>query len=191
MAAKEKNTSPDFIKAFEKSIFVVGGIIGAIGLVGILAPHIMAVTMTVFLGLIMVTGGVFFGYYSYHYHTRSFVGWLKPIILVTVGVMMLMNPGAGIAALTLLVTMYLFIDAYAGFGLAYARHPDSGWGWFLLNGIFSLFLAVLMLIGWPATSPLFLGLYISVSLLFDGISLFMFGVKLRADEDKMAGGIVP
>lgn len=190
MAAEGRNT-PDFIKAFEKSILVVGGIIGAIGLVGILAPHVMAITMTVFLGFIMVAGGVFFGYYSYHYHTRSFVGWLKPIILVTAGVMMLMNPGAGIAALTLLVTMYLFIDAYAGFGLAYARHPGSGWGWFLLNGIFSLFLAVLMLIGWPATSSIFLGLYISISLLFDGISLFMFGMKLKADAEKTAGEVLP
>ncbi len=180
----DKN-APDFIKAFEKSILIIGGIIGAIGLIGILAPHIVAVTMTLFLGLIMIAAGVFFGYYSYQYHTRSFVGWLKPIILVTAGVMMLMNPKAGIAAVTLLITMYLFMDAYAGFGLAYARHPRPGWGWFLLNGILSLFLAVLMLIGWPATSPIFLGLYIGVSLLFDGISLFMFGMKLKADEDAL------
>ncbi len=187
----EKRQGPDFIKAFEKSILIVGGIIGAIGLFGILAPHIMAVTMTVFLGLTMIAGGVFFGYYSYQYHTRSFVGWLKPILLVTVGVMMLMSPKAGVAAVTLLITMYLFMDAYAGFGLAYARHPQPGWGWFLLNGVLSLFLAVLMLIGWPATSPIFLGLYIGVSLLFDGISLFMFGMKLKAEEEHVSGEVLP
>ncbi len=183
--------SPDFIKAFEKSILMIGGIIGAIGLFGILAPHIMAETMTLFLGLTMIAGGVFFGYYSFQYHTRSFVGWLKPIILVTVGVMMVINPKAGAAAVTLLVTMYLFMDAYAGFGLAYARRPRPGWGWFMLNGILSLFLAVLMLIGWPATSPIFLGLYIGVSLLFDGISLFMFGMKLKADEANVGGEVMP
>ncbi len=187
----EERQSPDFIKAFEKSILIVGGIIGAIGLFGILAPHVMAVTMTLFLGLTMTAGGVFFGYYSYQYHTRSFVGWLKPIILVTVGVMMLVRPQEGVAAVTLLITMYLFIDSYAGFGLAHVRYPRPGWGWFLLNGILSLFLAVLMLIGWPATSPIFLGLYIGVSLLFDGISLFMFGMKMKADEENMSPEVTP
>jgi len=183
-----KHQEVDFIKAFERSILIVGGIIAAIGFIGVIAPHIMAVTMTVFLGVLMILGGILFGYYSYQYHTRSFVGWFKPILLVTVGAMMLMNPRAGIAAVTLLVTLYLFMDAYAGFGLAYMRYPGSGWGWFLLNGVLSLFLAVLMLIGWPATSPTFLGLYISISLLFDGLSLFMFGLKIKSEEEKISGG---
>ena len=180
--------SPDFIKAFEKSVLIVGGMLGLIGLAGIIAPHIVAITTTVFLGIVMIAAGVFFAYYSYQFHTKSFVGWLKPIILVTVGVMMLMNPKAGIAALTLLVTLYLFMDAYAGFGLAYMRHPEPGWGWFFMNGIFSLLLAILMLIGWPTMSAVFLGLYIGISLLLDGISLFMFGMKLKAMEEKMASG---
>ncbi len=188
----EGKHQPDFIKAFEKSLLVTAAIVAAIGLVGIIAPHIVAVTMAVFLGIVMIAGGVFFGYYSFQYHTRSFVGWLKPILLVTAGVMMLMNPKAGAAALTLLVTMYLFMDAYAGFGLAYARHPKPGWGWFLFNGILSLFLAILMLTGWPGTSPVFLGLYIGVSLLFDGISLFMFGMKLKAaEEEAREKGVLP
>ncbi len=182
MEAKEKR-NPDFVKAFERSVLIVGGIIAAIGLIGIILPHVMAVTMTVFLGIIMIASGVFFGYYSFHFHAKSFVGWFKPVVLVIVGVMMVTNPKAGIAAVTLLITLYLFMDAYAGFGLAHARYPRSGWGWFLLNGILSLFLAVLMLMGWPTMSPFFLGLYIGVSLLFDGISLFMLGMKLQQQEN--------
>lgn len=186
MKPKERK-NPDFIKAFERSILIVGAIIAAMGLLGMILPHVMAVTMTVFLGIIMIASGVFFGYYSFHFHTKSFIGWFKPVVLVIVGFVMVTNPKAGVAAVTLLITLYLFMDAYAGFGLAHARYPRPGWGWFLLNGILSLFLAVLMLIGWPATSPLFLGLYISISLLFDGLSLLMLGMKLKEHEQEESG----
>ncbi len=180
----QKNSRQDFIKTFEKSILVTGAFLAILGIIGIFAPHVIAFTLEIFLGLLMITGGVFFAYFSYQYHTRSFIGWLKPVILVMVGTLFLIKPGAGIAAFTLLVIFYLLIDAYASFGLAYNHHPDPGWGWLLLNGLLSLTLAVLLMVGWPGTSPIFLGLYISISLLFDGISLFMLGIKLKkAEED--------
>ncbi len=184
----EKSTPQDFIKAFERSILVVATVLALLGFIGIFMPHVVSFTIEIFLGLIMIIGGVFFAYYSYQYHTRSFIGWLKPVILIMVGVLFLMKPGAGIAAFTLLVTFYLLVDAYAGFALSYLRHPAPGWGWFLLNGLLSLTLAVLLMVGWPSTSPVFLGLYISISLLFDGISLFMLGLKLKKAEEELEKG---
>ncbi len=182
---EDKNAPQDFIKAFERSILVAGALLAALGIIGIFAPHVVSFTLEIFLGILMITGGIFFAYYSYQYHTRSFIGWLKPVILILVGALFLIKPGSGIAAFTLLITFYLLVDAYAGFGLAYVRYPAPGWGWLLLNGLLSLTLAVLLLIGWPATSPIFLGLYISISLLFDGISLFMLGIKLKKAEKEL------
>ena len=185
---EDKNTPQEFIKVFEKSILIAGALLIALGIIGIFVPHIISFTLEIFLGLLMIAGGVFFGYYCYQYHTKSFIAWLKPVILVLVGALFLIKPGSGIAAFTLLITFYLLVDAYAGFGLAYIRYPAPGWGWLLLNGILSLTLAVLLLIGWPGTSPVFLGLYISISLLFDGISLFILGIKLKKAEEKLDNG---
>ena len=185
---EDKNAPQDFIKTFEKSILIAGALLAALGVIGVLAPHIVSFTIEIFLGILMIAGGIFFAYYSYQYHTRSFIGWLKPVILILVGALFLIKPGAGIAAFTLLVTFYLLVDAYAGFGLAYIRYPAPGWGWLLLNGLLSLTLAVLLLVGWPGTSPVFLGLYISISLLFDGISLFMLGIKLKQAERELDQG---
>ena len=182
---KRKETQQDFIKAFEKSILVAAGLLVALGLIGILAPNLISFSILVFMGCLMIVGGVFFGYYSYQYHTRSFVGWLKPLILITAGALILIHPGAGIAAFTLVVTLYLFMDAYASFGLAYARHPEPGWGWLLLNGLLSITLAMLLLVGWPETSALFLGIYIGISLLLDGITLLMLGMKMKKAEEEI------
>ncbi len=184
---RNQDTQEDFVGVFEKSILVAGAVLLALGVIGIFAPHVISITLSVFIGLMMLVGGVFFAYYSYQYHTKSFMGWLKPVILITVGALFLLKPGAGVAAFTLLVIFYLLIDAYAGFGLAYIRHPAPGWGWLFFNGLLSLTLALLLLVGWPATSPVLLGFYISISLFFDGLSLFMLGVRLKKTQQEMEG----
>ena len=154
---RNQDTQEDFVGVFEKSILVAGAVLLALGVIGIFAPHVISITLSVFIGLMMLVGGVFFAYYSYQYHTKSFMGWLKPVILIT------------------------------GFGLAYIRHPAPGWGWLFFNGLLSLTLALLLLVGWPATSPVLLGFYISISLFFDGLSLFMLGVRLKKTQQEMEG----
>ena len=53
--------------------------------------------------------------------------------------------------------------------------------WLLFNGVLSPVLALVILVGWPATSPIFLGLFVGISLLFDGLSLMMIGVSLKKE----------
>ncbi len=184
----KKAVRSDFLKMFEKSIMIAASLLIALGIIGVIAPHLISFTIEIFLGILMIAGGIFFAYYSYQYHTRSFIGWLKPVILVLTGALFIIKPGAGIAAFTLLIIAYLFVDAYAGFGLAYMQYPNPGWGWLLLNGVLSLTLAMLLLVGWPTTSAIVLGLYISISLLLDGISLFMLGIKLKKMEEQVEKG---
>ncbi len=70
----EKNIRQDFIKTFEKSILVAGAVLAALGIIGIFVPHVISFTLEIFLGLLMITGGVFFAFYSYHYHTHTIIG---------------------------------------------------------------------------------------------------------------------
>jgi len=166
-------------KTVKTSTWVAGLLLAILGAAGIILPGVMSLTLEIFLGWLMVTGGVFFGYYTFKNLGRSFIAWLKPLILIVAGVLLLANPVSGIAAIALLVSFYFFTDAFGSFGLAYERYPLSGWGWMVINGIMSLLLAVLILIGWPVTSAFYLGMYVGISLLFDGISLFMLGMAMK------------
>jgi uncharacterized membrane protein HdeD (DUF308 family) len=49
----------------------------------------------------------------------------------------------------------------------------------VFNGLLSLVLAIALLIGWPAASPMLLGLYIGISLLFDGLALVFMSLASR------------
>ena len=50
------------------------------------------------------------------------------------------------------------------------------------NGVISALLDTLFLIGWPGTSLWLVGLYVGISLLFDGWALIVIGWMLRKGE---------
>ena len=54
----------------------------------------------------------------------------------------------------------------------------------VFNGLTSIGLAVLILIGWPATSLWLVGLYVGINLLFDGWALVAIGWSLRQGARK-------
>ena len=90
----------------------------------------------------------------------------------------------GVATLGLLFSIYFFMDAFAGFGLAFsAEGQKHKWIW-LFNATTSLILAIIFIISWPFSSLWLVGFFVGVSLFFDGIALLVGGSTLQHDEDE-------
>ena len=174
-----KSTDQNTMKPVRSPLLIAGGLLTLLGTAGIFLPGALSLTIEIFLGWLMIAGGILWGYYNYRWHGTTFISWLKPLILFAGGVLLLVYPVSGIAAITLLVSFYLITDAFGSFALAFEFRPLSGWIWMILNGVLSLALAILILVGWPATSPIYLGIIVGISLLFDGVSLFMLGLAIK------------
>ena len=133
----------------------------------------------IYLGWLMIMGGLLWLFYAYKLRVNSFGSWIKPIILLVGGGLWLAFPTSGIAALALLISFYLFLDAFGSVALAFERRPFQGWLWLLFNALISLILGILIVVGWPASSSFYLGIFVGISLLFDGMSLLMLGIALK------------
>ena len=158
---------------------VTGILLLLLGLVGIAFPVFMSFATGVFVASLFLVGGAFWAVHTYRYNAGSVLDWLKPALLLISGGLMLFYPGTGVATVGLLLAIYLLFDAMASFTLAQTIHPARGWGWMVFNGIVSVILATLFLVGWPATSLVLVGLYVGISLVFDGVSLVIIGWSLR------------
>ncbi len=150
-----------------------------LGLAGIIVPQIISLIVNFFLGWLLIVAGLLSLYVIHLSRWRSAMTWLKAILLLVTGGLLLFDPKAGIAALALLLTFYLLLDAVANFGFAYDYHPLKGWGWIVFNGLGSALLAGMVMIGWPQTSALLLGIYVGVSLLLDGLVLIFMSLGAR------------
>lgn len=173
------DTTLQISSKFGPYTIITGILLLVLGTVGILLPGLMSLGTVVFISWLMIIGGTIWAMHTFKYNRKSIMEWIKPTLLLISGALMLFNPVSGIAVVGMLLAFYLLLDAFGSFALAQSIHPAHGWGWMVFNGLFSLLLALLFLIGWPATSLWLVGLYVSISLLFDGGALIAIGIAMR------------
>jgi len=165
----------DLFEKFSKYSKIAGVIFVLLGAVGIIYPVFMTLATITFVSWLMIFGGFTAGYFTFISDKSHYLGWLKSFILVGIGLMMLYYPLTGIGTVGLLLSIYFFMDAFAGFSLALSMRPTKGWIWWMVNAFFSVLLGILFVIGWPFTSTYLIGLFVGFSLFFDGFSLLITG----------------
>ena len=166
-------------KQFKIHSIIAGILLLIAGFLGIFLPTVTSLTISFLLGWLLIISSIISGYHVIKSYNTKWISWLKPFLLFTVGLLMLLYPLSGVAAVSLLLILYFLIDAFAGivFGLEWS--PLKGWGLMIFNGILSFILAVIFLIGWPFSSIWLVGLLVGISLLFDGATILVLGINMH------------
>lgn len=173
----------ELFEKFGKHAKTAGVIFIILGLIGILFPIFSSYATVIFVSWLMLLAGMMTAYFTYITNRNDWTGWLKSFILIGVALYMLFSPLGGIATLGLLFSIYFFMDAFSGFGIASSHYPHKGWGIWSFNATLSFIMAIVFIIGWPFTSTYLIGLLVGFSLFFDGFALFM-GGKILKDMSK-------
>ncbi len=168
--------------SFGTYTLITGILLIILGMAGIILPNLLALGTALFLGWLLFSAGLIWAFHTFRYNPKSFSDWLKPFFLLLCGSFILFYPLSGIEMVGLLLAVYLMVDAFGSFALARTIYPVKGWGWMTFNGTTSLILALLFLIGGAATSMLLIGIFIGISLFFDGFVLTAIGWKTKKKE---------
>ena len=169
------------LNQFNSSAKPTGIAMIVIGVIGIIFPNIISLTLNFFISSLFLLSAITLVYSAYICKAQTLMMWFKPFILVLLAVLILFHPAVVISTLGLILAIYFLLDGFAGIALSVEIKPASGWGFMLLNGLLSLFLGVIVLIGWPLDSTWLVGLMLGISFLFDGIALLAIAGNIRAD----------
>ena len=169
-------------KAFSKHAKIVGIVLILLGVAGIIFPQVMSVVVVILVAWLMLLAGLVSGFFTLKLNTRSWVGWLKSGILFFLGAFLIFYPLPGVATLGLIFAIYFFVDGISGLSMARFLHPNKGWWIWLVNGILSIGLGLLFLWQWPFNAAWLVGLFIGISLAFDGLSFLLMGRVLHKIE---------
>jgi uncharacterized membrane protein HdeD (DUF308 family) len=137
------NTFPIDEKALSKFgpyTLITGILLILLVTVGIFLPGIMSLSTVIFVTWLLIIGGIFWAIHTYKDSPKRVMGWLKPTLLFIPGGLMLFFPESGLAAVGLMLAIYLLMDALGSFALAQSIHPAKGWGWMAVNGVTSVLL---------------------------------------------------
>jgi uncharacterized membrane protein HdeD (DUF308 family) len=153
-----------------------------LGFVAIATPFFASIAVGIFLGWLFMIGGIVQAIYAFQHDRRRsslIFHLLLGILSIVAGILLVVNPLAGVVSLTLIIGIYFFIDGVFRVFLAFQLKPDANWGWVLLNGILLIILGILIWSEWPFSATWVLGLLVGVGLLFSGISTIAFVLAAR------------
>ena len=161
--------------------FVVGAVLGVLGLISISTPWAAAATVDVFCGIMLVAGGV--SQLAMTAATFSWRGfWLTlmcGVLSMMAGIGMLVLPNAGIEALVLFLAVVLLFEASLKITAAFTIRHVYPWGWLLFDGMITALLGIILIASKPAESAVLLGVFVGVNLLSSGAMLAAAGWSIR------------
>jgi uncharacterized membrane protein HdeD (DUF308 family) len=152
-----------------------------LGGVAVASPLAGGLVVTMVLGISLIVAGIArlftaFAADSFGAGTLAFVWGL---LVATTGFFVFTNPGVGLATLTLVISIMLFISGLSECAVAFHAKPESGWGWILTGGIVSVILAIMVWRRFPFSSIWLVGTLVGINLLVTGFETVMVGTAVR------------
>ena len=177
------NLNKVLVDKFKKYAKIGGIVFMLLGMVGILFPTFMTMSTVIFVSYLMLFAGISAASLTWVSNREDWAGWLKSFALIAVSLYMIFYPISGAGTLGLLLSVYYFMDAFAGFGIALSSQDKKHKLVWMFNALTSFALAVLFIINWPFSSVWLVGFFVGVSLFFDGIAL-LFGGRFLDQIEK-------
>jgi len=166
-----ESSEADILNKFSKNSKITGIIFIILGLIGIFFPLFISISSAIFLGWILLFSGFVALYHTLNTNKKDLFGWLKAFVLIFFGGLTVVNPMPGVATIGILFAIYFAMDAFANFALAISLKGTPRWWLILINAVISAVLSFLFISSWPFGAVYYVGLFIGISLFFDGIML--------------------
>ena len=162
-------------------LLVVGIVQAFLGTAAIAAPQVATPIGVEFLGVMLLLAA---GLQIWQgVQLQSWKG--TPLFLlaaaldVALGVLLLLDPGQGAVALTLVLAILLIVQGGARVVLGVRGRLPKGTVGFVLSGVLGIVLGGLLWWEWPGDSVWAVGLLLGVNLLMGGLALVMLSLALR------------
>ena len=165
--------------------FIIEGVL--LILLSVLAailPGIAGVAGALVFGWVLILAGVF-GLTSLvgsRHHAHPMLSAVSGVVGLVMGVLIVMHPLIGAAALAILLSAYLLIDGAVmiGIGMDQRERKASGWPWLIVAGLVDLLLGGLILAMGVLSDTALIGFIIAIDLAAAGIAMISLGLHARA-----------
>lgn len=166
---------------------IAGGILSIIvGFLAMGSPYLFSAVIAQVIGIFAIVSGIIsLGICIFEKHqAHRFLNALFAIIRIGAGVIILTSVVSGVAALTLVLAIFLIAEGISAVAFSFKLRGHNGWVWTLLNGIAALVLGIMIFNRWPSDAAWVLGLFYGINSLFFGASLLALGFGAPKPEAK-------
>ena len=176
----------DVVKTNWGWFFVLGIALIILGIVAISVPLAVSLAAELLCGWLFVIAGIAHVIHAFRCKGWSgvFLSLIAGFLFGVAGLYLLMNPGAGVVVLTLVIAAMFLAEGIFKFVMAFQVRPIDNWGWLAVNGAISFILGLLIWSRWPGDSTWIIGLLVGIDLIVGGIAMIVVAFSARDFEDQ-------
>lgn len=157
-----------------KASLAEGIILIILGILAIILAPAVSIGIDILIGIVLIISGIVGGYRALTKKSvpgNAMLTLILATIAIIAGIFLLARPWAGILAITVILTIFFFLEGIALIALAFRLKGSRVWIWYLITGIVTVCLAALVWAGLPGSSFWLLGLLVGINLIFYGSAL--------------------
>jgi uncharacterized membrane protein HdeD (DUF308 family) len=180
MTADLFESGSDIIKSYRSWVITAGITLLVLGTAAVIYDVKATSASVVLIGGLLLVAGLVQIAHAFQVLTWSgfFLYLLDGVVRATVGTLMVMYPGSGAQALTLLLSFYFIVaGVFRTIGSIILQFPS--WGWSVASGLLSVALGVMLALQWPASGQWFIGFVVGLDLILYGWALLMFAAAVK------------
>ncbi|MGF1452825.1 MAG: HdeD family acid-resistance protein [Opitutales bacterium] len=179
------NRTPEQIKSQTRWTLTLGVVLAIVGLLALILPFIASVVTSLVVGVALLIGGALQAVSAGSVKGAKH-GWVPiatGVLAAFAGILILVNPFEGMAALTIVLGVVFFVSGVlrlihvVPFHTAGVRSSTLN----IVSGILGIVIALLIWTGWPVSALWFIGILVGVELLFAGLALITFGIVVKRE----------
>lgn len=150
-----------------------------LGLAAIIVPQFFSVFIVIFLGWLIVIGGITqISRALFFRKVPGFGLWLSlGILQLIVGFLLIADPIAGVLTITMMLVLFFAVEGVIKIYMAVMMRPLPHWEYVLVSGVTALILAAVILVFWSETPQWILGLFLGINMIMLGIAMLKVGLK--------------
>jgi uncharacterized membrane protein HdeD (DUF308 family) len=173
---------PDQLRKVRRILLVTGILALLGGAAAILVPIVASVTMTLFVGWMLMLYGIVSGFQAL---TAEVPGrtkaWraLNALLAVLVGFYLVVLPLSGTITLTFLLAVWFFGTGLFSLTAAWQRRGRSDAAWLVISGLLSLLLGILIAVSLPSSAAWAIGLLVGIEMIWWGTDALVAASVLR------------
>ena len=165
---------------FRAWVIFAGIFLMALGIAAIIYDQTATMGSVFVFGWVLALAGAMQIVHAFQIHDRSrfLVSLLDGIFRATIGTLLMVYPGSGALALTLVLSFYFIAGGLLRTLIAFSvRYPS--WGWTVASGVVAVALGMMLTMGWPTSALWFIGFAVGIDLIFSGWALLMFAAVMK------------
>ncbi|MFZ1140248.1 MAG: DUF308 domain-containing protein [Candidatus Sulfotelmatobacter sp.] len=159
-----------------------------LGMFAVASPLIAAVAVNALIAWLIILAGVVHLVVAFHSREAGSVIWrlLVGLAYICFGGYVIARPALGVVSLTLLLASLFLVEGIFNIVLFFRAPTTLRSSWFLVDGIVTLLLGLMIYMQWPSSSVWAIGTLVGVSLIFSGVTRVMVSLTVRKATASMS-----